>query len=201
MMEYKVPQALFDAVSSAAPAQSRLQTQIAPSRRGSTAVNPRKLDIADLGCGTGQCGVLFRPLARTLTGVDLAPNMIAKARERNVYDELIVADIADFLAARPAAYDLALAADVFIYIGDMGPVFKAARRALRPGGMFAFSLETHEGQGYVVRTSRRYAQSLPYLRECAADHGFVESSVTPVVVRKEYKRNVDGVIAVLRVRD
>lgn len=177
-MQYQVPQSLFDIVSAAVAA--------------------RNLDMADLGCGTGQCGVLFRPLARTLTGVDIAPRMIAKARERNVYDELIVGDIADFLASRPAGFDLAIAADVFIYIGDLAPVFAAARKALRPGGAFAFSLETHAGQGYVVRASRRYAQSLPYLRECAVAHGFVESSVTPVVVRKEYGRNVDGVIAVLR---
>jgi predicted TPR repeat methyltransferase len=180
-MDYKVPQALFDAVAAAAPGKG--------------------LDIVDLGCGTGQCGVLFRPRARTLTGVDLAPNMIEKARSRQVYDELAQADIAGFLAGKRAVYDLALAADVFIYIGDLNPVFAAARTALRPGATFAFSLETHDGQGYVVRPSRRYAQSLAYLRECAAAHGFVEAGVAPIVVRKEYERNVDGVIAVLKVNE
>jgi len=40
------------------------------------------LEVLDLGCGTGLCGPLLRPLARTLVGVDLSPKMLAKARQR-----------------------------------------------------------------------------------------------------------------------
>ncbi len=178
VMQYCVPRAAFDAVAATASAGG--------------------WDIGDLGCGTGLCGPLFRPLARTLTGVDLSPKMIEKARERGVYDALVQDDISGFLRARPDAFDLLIAADVFIYIGDLDPVFRAAREALRDGGHFVFSLETHEGPGYVVRSTRRYAQSLPYLHECAARNGFVVTGVTPLVVRNEYGRNVDGVIAVMR---
>ena len=46
----------------------------------------KPVDILDLGCGTGLCGVLLRKMAATLAGVDLSPAMIDKARERGVYD-------------------------------------------------------------------------------------------------------------------
>ena len=38
-----------------------------------------KVDILDLGCGTGLCGQAVRPLAKRLDGVDLSPQMLAKA--------------------------------------------------------------------------------------------------------------------------
>ncbi len=180
-LQYRGPQMLFDAVSAAAPAEG--------------------WDIADLGCGTGLCGPLFRPVARTLTGVDLSPNMIKKAHERKVYDRLIEGEIIEFLRSRAATFDLVIAADVFLYIGDLGPVFDGTRRALRRGGRFAFSVETHEGAGFVLQPSRHFAQSLPYLRECAAGHGFVETSVTRVTLRKENDQDIGGAIVVLRLRD
>lgn len=180
-LQYRGPQMLFDAVSAAAPAEG--------------------WDIADLGCGTGLCGLLFRPVARTLTGVDLSPNMIKKAHERKVYDRLIEGEIIEFLRGRAATFDLVIAADVFLYIGDLGPVFDGTRRALRRGGRFAFSVETHEGAGFVLQPSRHFAQSLPYLRECAAGHGFVETSVTRVTLRKENDQDIGGAIVVLRLRD
>ncbi|NIR58985.1 MAG: methyltransferase domain-containing protein, partial [Gammaproteobacteria bacterium] len=50
-------------------------------------------DILDAGCGTGLCGPLLAPHARTLVGVDLSGGMIAKAEELAVYDELEVAEL------------------------------------------------------------------------------------------------------------
>ncbi len=41
-----------------------------------------RLDVLDLGCGTGLFGAAIDALARTLTGVDLSPRMLDKARER-----------------------------------------------------------------------------------------------------------------------
>ncbi len=39
----------------------------------------RKLDILDLGCGTGLCGIAFAGLSRNLVGIDLSRKMINKA--------------------------------------------------------------------------------------------------------------------------
>ncbi|HMC15548.1 MAG TPA: tetratricopeptide repeat protein, partial [Albitalea sp.] len=83
------------------------------------------LDVLDLGCGTGLCGPLLRPLARRLVGVDLSDSMLAKARERSIYDELACGEIVAWLAGQGAEYDLVIAADVFVYIGDLALVFAA----------------------------------------------------------------------------
>ncbi len=68
----------------------------------------------DLGCGTGLCGPLVRPMAGRLTGVDLSARMIEKARSLGVYDRLEQGDVIGFLDASPDRWDLVLAADVFI---------------------------------------------------------------------------------------
>ena len=56
------------------------------------------LDVLDAGCGTGWCGPHVRPYARRLTGVDLSPAMIERAEARRVYDELVVAELTEYLA-------------------------------------------------------------------------------------------------------
>ena len=176
-LQYHAPQLLFSAVSDGVPTRS--------------------LDIADLGCGTGLCGVVFRPLARTLTGVDISEGMLERARQREVYDLLIREELTKFLHARRASFDLLIAADVFIYVGDLEAIFEGARRALRQGGQFAFSVETHEGAGFVLRPSRRYAHALSYLRECAAKHQLVENRVQPIALRHEFGHVIAGMIVVL----
>jgi len=98
-------------------------------------------DVMDLGCGTGFCGLLFRDLATNLTGVDLSEGMLEQARKREFYDELRQGDITQALADCEHAYDLIIAADVFIYVGDLSGIVDACARALRPGGRFAFTME------------------------------------------------------------
>ena len=39
----------------------------------------RDLDVLDLGCGTGLCGLEFRSYARQMVGVDLSPEMVKLA--------------------------------------------------------------------------------------------------------------------------
>src|SRR5207248_233908 len=77
------------------------------------------LDVLDLGCGTGLCGALLRRWARTLVGVDLSPGMLEKARERGCYDRLEQGDLVAVMRTMPArSFDLIVATDVLIYIGD-----------------------------------------------------------------------------------
>ena len=127
----------------------------------------------DLGCGTGLCGPLLRPIAERLDGIDLSPNMVRQARERGLYDEVIEGDLAQHLAAGTRRYDLLVAADVFIYVGDLEPVFAGAARVLEAGGSFCFSVEAaDEHEGLVLRPSLRYAHSGGYIRTLAERHGF-----------------------------
>lgn len=160
---------------------------------------PHDVDVIDLGCGTGLCGPLLRPLARRLVGVDLSGLMLAKAREGGAYDELVRGDVAATLATRPQSLDIAVAADVFVYIGDLDAVFAATAAALRPGGMFAFSAEAcDDGNDCRLGPRRRYAHSQAYLQRLADAHGFAIESMERSVIRQENHEGVEGWLVVMR---
>jgi predicted TPR repeat methyltransferase len=156
------------------------------------------LDILDLGCGTGLMGNLLRPLARTLTGVDLSANMLDKARQRNIYDRLVSDDITAFLQTQHNAFDLAVATDVFVYVGDLALVFPAVRGALRTGGLFCFSVEAADGTGFVLRSTLRYAHSIDYLRGLAEQNRFGVETAEPQVIRRGVRGDIDGYHVVMR---
>lgn len=163
------------------------------------------LDVLDLGCGTGLCAPILRPLARTLSGVDLSSKMLDKARELALYDQLVCADIATWLEGRRRAWDLVLAADVFVYFGDLAPVFGNVRAALRPGGLFAFSCEvqensceSREGDGYAITISNRYAHAPTYVEAQARAAGFDLLAMEPAVLRHEHGADVHGRLVLLR---
>ncbi|MES2741344.1 MAG: tetratricopeptide repeat protein [Pseudomonadota bacterium] len=141
-------------------------------RRALPCEGPARLDTLDLGCGTGLCGHYLRPYSRALSGVDLSPKMLEKAALSGLYDELACAELQQFLSGRADHYDLIVAGDVFVYLGDLAPVFAQVRQALRPGGSFCFSVEAEPEQEVCLRPSNRYAHSLAYLRRLAREVGF-----------------------------
>ena len=155
-------------------------------------------DVLDLGCGTGLCAPHLRPRARSLAGVDLSERMLDKARASGLYDRLACADVTAFLAREHAAFDLIVAADVFVYFGELAEVFALARRALRPGGAFCFSTETVEGEGFALLPSNRYAHSAAYLRALARAQGFEIALLAPAPLRSENGVPIVGQVAVLR---
>jgi predicted TPR repeat methyltransferase len=142
---------------------------------------PLPWDVLDLGCGTGMTGVPFRRVARTITGADLSSRMLERAARRvmpegrRVYDAVLECDLVAALNAPGASYDLILAADVFIYVGDLRDVFTSVRSALRPGGLFAFTIEVWDGrEEYRLLPTRRYAQSSVYIVNLAREAGLHE---------------------------
>lgn len=145
------------------------------------------LDVLDAGCGTGLCAPFLRGAARRLVGVDLSPAMLDKARERQLYDELIEAELEEFLLRHPRSFDLAMAADVFCYFGDLDRVMAGMATALRPGGALFFSVEAlAEGEeGYRLLPHGRYAHAEPYLRRVLAAHGLTLTERTKATVRLE----------------
>jgi predicted TPR repeat methyltransferase len=134
-----------------------------------------------------------------MVGVDLVPQMVEASRRRGVYDEVVEAEIEPYLKSTDRTFDLIVAADVFIYIGDLAEIFSsAAARVLRPGGLFAFSLEMQEEPGFRLRPSRRYTHNIDYVRELAAANGLAEVSSQRAPLRLEQAREVMGWIVVLR---
>jgi predicted TPR repeat methyltransferase len=154
--------------------------------------------VADLGCGTGVCGPLLRPLAARLIGVDLSPAMLAKAERRKVYDELIEADLVAFLGLYENHYDLCIAADVFCYIGDLLPVVRAAAAALDEGGYFVFTVESIDKPGWVLQSTGRYAHQRAYVGSLACQTGFSIEQVDSATLRTQSGKPVAGDVWLLR---
>jgi predicted TPR repeat methyltransferase len=126
----------------------------------------------DLGCGTGLAGAAFRDCVDHLEGVDLSAGMIAEARTKDIYDALYVADAADHLrASSDGALDLILAADVLVYMGDLAPLFTEIARVLAHDGVFAFTAESRDGEGYAIGPGTRYAHSYTYIEQATATAG------------------------------
>ncbi len=60
---------------------------------------------------------------------------------RKTYDDLVKFELTEFLNRQTEAYDVIASADTLCYFGDLEPVFRAAAKALKPGGLLAFTLE------------------------------------------------------------
>lgn len=146
----------------------------------------------DLGCGTGLCGALLRPLAQRLTGVDLSARMLEQARARGVYDTLEQADVPDFLAGSTQQFDCVVAADVFIYVGALDGVFRALSPRVAAGGVFAFTVEEGTQRELELRPSLRYAHSEAGVRRLAAEHGFGVAAMERRPVREEERQPIPG---------
>jgi predicted TPR repeat methyltransferase len=156
-----------------------------------------KADVCDIGCGTGLVGLELKSLARTLTGVDLSRKMVSLSRKRGIYDRLSVGEVTTFLRANRGRFDLIVAADVLIYFGDITELFAAAADALRPGGLFAFTVESRRGGTYHLTVSGRYTHNPVWLRKVGAAAGLRERRTLKARLRYEMAKPVMGHYAVM----
>jgi predicted TPR repeat methyltransferase len=174
----------------------------------------RFASVLEVGCGTGLCGALIRPLADRLHGLDISGAMVEKARLANIYDGLTHADALDFLrsAANDAAaqkFDLILAADVFNYVGELQPIFAASRAAMQPGGTLCFTVELLSGQSVEnaesagsatdmqLLPSLRYAHSEAYVRRAAEASGLAVDEIVPAPIREDQGVPIAGLLVFL----
>jgi len=155
-----------------------------------------ELAILDLGCGTGLSGAAFKNLASRLDGIDLSPAMIEKARLRGLYDVLAVADIESGFAAD--AYDLVLAADTLVYLGDLEATMLGVARALKPDGFFLFTVEKKEGEGFELGPKRRWRHSESYIRALTSANGMEIAGILACSPRLEANTPVAGFAVALR---
>jgi predicted TPR repeat methyltransferase len=174
--------------------------QLVAAALADAGLEPRKrLAVLDAGCGTGLCGPLLAPYAARLVGVDLSAGMLAQARGRGVYDEVVKEELTAYLAGQPAAYDLIASADTLVYFGALEAVVGAAARALRPGGLLVFTVEEAEVaescDGYRIQPHGRYGHRLDYVERVLGDAG-----LTPRSSRAELRLEAGVPVAGLVVR-
>ncbi|MGB8401180.1 methyltransferase domain-containing protein [Bradyrhizobium sp.] len=151
----------------------------------------------DLGCGTGLVAAAFASEVDHFIGIDLSPRMIERARATGLYAELEVDDMFRGLRSRPAASaDLILAADAMVYVADLAPVLAEARRVLVAGGLLAFTVETHQGEGVILGEGLRYAHGVPCVRASVEAAGLELSQLKRLSARNEDQVPVPGLVAV-----
>jgi predicted TPR repeat methyltransferase len=183
-LAYRGPQLILDAVTRARPSANFAA-------------------VLDLGCGTGLAGVAFQPRVAHLTGVDLSPGMIARARARGVYDRLEIAELAAFLRDERTArrhYDLVIAADVFAYLYDLAPVVRAVADVLGESGIVAFTVESQEGDGLgdtvALGEKLRYRHGAGHVRAAVEAAGLDVVELAPASTRNEAGGAVPGLVVV-----
>lgn len=140
----------------------------------------------DLGCGTGLSGASFRDITKRLVGVDVSGQMLAKAREKNLYDHLVHDEILAFLQRDTVSYDLYIAADVLVYLGDPKPLFAMIATKIKGAGIIACSIERAlNSMQFSLLPSGRYAHNCQFLEAAAAAEGFGLHSRREHRIRKE----------------
>ncbi|MBB3903845.1 class I SAM-dependent DNA methyltransferase [Methylobacterium brachythecii] len=180
-LHYRGPELIIEALDALRDARPRFETAL------------------DLGCGTGLMGRALAGRVGSLTGVDLSPEMLAFARRSGLYARLCEGELTVFLAEEPPeSADLAIAADVLIYLPDLTSVFSAIGRVLQPGALAAVSIQSHDGDGVVLGPDGRYAHGDAHLCEAVRRAGLDVAFLSQAAVRRQRGRDVPGRIAVLR---
>jgi predicted TPR repeat methyltransferase len=151
----------------------------------------------DLGCGTGLAATAFAKEVDHFIGIDLSPRMIERARASGLYAQLEVADMLQGLRDKPdTSADLILAADAMVYVSALAPLLREAARVLAPGGLIAFTTETHDGDGVILGEGLRYAHGAACVRAAVAEAGLALSRLDVLSARNEDNTPVPGLVVV-----
>jgi predicted TPR repeat methyltransferase len=163
--------------------------------------------VLDLGCGTGLAALAVSDLPiGPITGVDVAPRMLAYAADKKLYADLREADLMQVLSEDAARWKLILAADVLVYFGPLEDVLAAVHARLEPGGWCIFSIEEllpdqdgrfHSGTDWALQRQGRYAHSMAYVAKVARDLEFTVRRLERQALRQEADAPLAGIFAVL----
>ncbi len=131
--------------------------------------------LLDLGCGDGKELLEFARDGARVVGVDNSPRQLAAAQRAadtlGLSCRLVLADLLrlpdDLLRGE---FDIVFSSHVTAWIGDLDAWFSAARRALRPGGVFLLTsghpLSGYFGEMQRGKTDRKaYFEPGPFVSE------------------------------------
>ncbi|MEM9220871.1 MAG: tetratricopeptide repeat protein [Pseudomonadota bacterium] len=149
--------------------------------------------VLDVGCGTGLCGPLVRPLASRLVGIDLSAKMMERAKKRHAYDALEKAEFISYLRDLEGTYGAIIAADALCYVGKMEDFSKFSLTALDPGGVLIATFEAdQDGEDVALQHTGRYTHGDDYLRNTFKAAGFVDVTCSSELLRYEQGDPVNG---------
>mmetsp|Transcript_14596 Transcript_14596/g.22515 ORF Transcript_14596/g.22515 Transcript_14596/m.22515 type:complete len:498 (+) Transcript_14596:2-1495(+) len=169
--------------------------------------------VVDAGCGTGLAGDQFRNISDILVGVDLSQAILIEAETKrpNLYNETIVADLTQVFSEKAKMIDLIIAADSYIYFGDLEQLFAAMEQGLVDGGYAAFTLEKVEKEDqqlldttkpewrWKLTASGRFAHRQKYVEEIGFQHNLHLLHYQSIDnFRSENGKGVDGHIFILQ---
>lgn len=157
------------------------------------------LTLLDAGCGTGWSGVRLRKHASEMIGIDLSSGMLAKAKQRGIYDALYEVELVSFLEENPASFDGVISADTLCYFGRLDGYCNAAHAALRPGGFTIFTVEKMPEdvpQDFRMQEAGRYQHSVAYVRSAMEQAGFDMLGAHDVILRQEGLDQVHGLVCI-----
>lgn len=161
----------------------------------------KRLNVLDLGCGTGLLGVCLGRIDGFLIGVDISTKMIEQAARHNVYDRFHTVNLLEALQATPdSIYEVITALDVFIYTGELTQAIPNAHRILLPAGDLYFSCETapEDGPDLVLQANGRYAHKRSHVLALCRQAGFAQVEVEDLTLRYEAGEPVQGFLVMGR---
>ncbi len=157
-----------------------------------------KYHIADLGCGTGLCGVKIKKFAtfKGLIGIDLSEKMIEEAKKKKIYAQLICDDICHYLENTSYFFNVMVAADVWTYFGDLTKAFVRVSRNLTPDGLFVFTFSENifNKDDFFLTPSGRFVHSPSYIERALKSSGLRLISMERHILRNEAERPVYGYV-------
>jgi SAM-dependent methyltransferase len=122
-------------------------------------------EVLDIACGTGVVALTAARLGATVTGIDLTPELIARAKENSALMKLKVewheCD-AEALPFQDASFDLVVSQFGHMFAPRPEVAVKEMLRVLRPGGTIAFATWPSElFVGRMFTLISQYAPPLP----------------------------------------
>jgi len=150
--------------------------------------------VLDIGCGTGLIAERLEAQAGTIDGLDISEKMLAKAKARSIYSQLLQADFTAVDVSIDYDYTLIIAADALNYQGQLSPVFDNVKKWLSDGGAFIFTVEKGENKNISLRSTGRFQHSPEYIDGIAAQHQFEKIHEQEVILREEQGQAVTGLL-------
>lgn len=148
--------------------------------------------VLDLGCGTGLIGKELGKYCNNLHGVDLSKPMLDQAKKKNIYHKLSHYNLTEYLSTEILNFDYFIAADVFVYIGELLEIFRLIRFRNGKNGRLVFSTEHTEKDGYYLENSGRYSHSRNYIDSLCRKLDYRICHFSTSNIRKEKNGTICG---------